>query len=778
MTSTKVWRCLWFAVGCVVLSPAGVADPLPGTAALEMQGDIADQLLAGVDAFLNQATAASAKNRARHWRRDVSSREAYEKSIAPNRDRFRRLIGAVDERVPEVQLQLLATTERGALLARGTGYEVFAVRWPVLPGVDGEGLLLEPVDKQPVAQCIALPDADQTPEQVVGIAPGIPAASQYARRLAESGCRVVVPVLINRDDTFSIVAGGERPTNQPHREFIYRQAFEMGRHVIGYEVQKVLALADWMHARRGPMAARIGVYGYGEGGLIALYSAAADTRIDVTAVAGYFTDRSGVWREPIYRNVWRLLDEFGDAEIASLVAPRELIVIDCPGPEIAGPPPERQGRKGAAPGALSAEIAGADEAARVFDQLSAGSGDVFLTIGKGLWFLTTLEVATAGAPEAVEMFLEELAPDAALAADGAWSPVAGTAVDPVARQKRQFDQLVEFTQRLVRQSDQTRSRFWSQADRASRDRDKWQTSTRWYRDYFYDETIGRIRQPLLPANVRTRRIYDEPRYTGYEVVMDVFPEVIGYGILLVPKNIPAGQRRPVVVCQHGLEGRPQDLTEPGSDNRFYHRFAGRLAEEGYVTYSPQNLYIFKERFRAVQRKANPLGLSMFSFIVPQHQQAVDWLGSLPMVDKERIAFYGLSYGGKTAMRVPPLVDGYCLSICSGDFNEWIWKNTSIDYRGSYMGTGEYEIFEWDLGNTFNYTEMAGLIAPRPFMVERGHRDGVAPDEWVAYEFAKTRLLYADLNIEDRVEIEFFEGPHTIHGQGTFAFLRKHLGKPE
>ena len=40
-----------------------------------------------------------------------------------------------------------------------------------------------------------------------------------------------------------------------------------------------------------------------------------------------------------------------------------------------------------------------------------------------------------------------------------------------------------------------------------------------------------------------------------------------------------------------------------------------------------------------------------------------------------------------------------------------------------------------------YAEMAALIAPRPFMVERGHFDGVAPDETVAYEFAKVRHLY-------------------------------------
>ena len=124
--------------------------------------------------------------------------------------------------------------------------------------------------------------------------------------------------------------------------------------------------------------------------------------------------------------------------------------------------------------------------------------------------------------------------------------------------------------------------------------------------------------------------------------------------------------------------------------------------------------------------------------MPQHQQIVDWLKSLPFVDPERIAFYGLSYGGKTAMRIPPLVKDYCLSICSADFNEWVWKNASTRSPYSYVWTGEYEIFEFDLGSTFNYAEMAALIAPRPFMVERGHFDGVAPDETVAYEFAKVR----------------------------------------
>jgi hypothetical protein len=347
------------------------------------------------------------------------------------------------------------------------------------------------------------------------------------------------------------------------------------------------------------------------------------------------------------------------------------------------------------------------------------------------------------------------------------------------RLRRQIDAMTEFTQSLVRESEYTRRKFWDKAGpaRAARSPEKWKEASEPYRKIFYDEVIGRFERPLLPPDARSRQVYDEPKFTGYEVMLDVFPDVFAYGILLVPKGIKEGERRPVVVCQHGLEGRPQDVADPKVDSPYYHRFACQLAEQGFVAYAPQNPYIFGDRFRTLQRKANPLGKTLFSIIVPQHQQTTDWLATLPFVDPDRIAFYGLSYGGKTAMRVPPLVGRYCLSICSADFNEWIWKNTSVRSPYSYVPNMEYEIFEWNLGNTFNYAEMAGLICPRPFMVERGHHDGVAPDEQVAFEYAKARALYTDLKIPDRTRIEFFDGPHTIHGVGTFEFLHEQLKWP-
>ena len=55
----------------------------------------------------------------------------------------------------------------------------------------------------------------------------------------------------------------------------------------------------------------------------------------------------------------------------------------------------------------------------------------------------------------------------------------------------------------------------------------------------------------------------------------------------------------------------------------------------------------------------------------------------------------------------------------------------------------------------------------------GHDDGVGLDHWVAWEYAKVRRGYTKLGLAERTSIEWFEGPHTINGQGTFAFLRAH-----
>jgi dienelactone hydrolase len=765
--------------------PPDKQSPLPGTEKLTLEGDIASRMIDGIDRFLLRKLDESVERRARHWNRDVSSAEAYTKSLEPNRKRLSHILGLRDARLSFDAPELVGTTKDSALVAKGKNYEVFAIRWPVLsdPGpamsktvcIYGEGLLAVPTgERRAVANVVLTPDADQTPEQWFGLEEGLPPDSQVARRLAESGCHVVVPTLISRE------LKQYRGAKLTNREFLYRPAFELGRHLIGYELQKVLAIVDWFEKEAGGDNPRIGLIGYGEGGGLALCAAALDPRIDATCVSGYFENRNDVWRQPIDRNVFGLLDQFGDAELASMIAPRALYVSNATAPTL-----ELPGNGGA-----PARLAHPDDGV-VMAEFRRASELVAPLRGKVHWPSRASGRPFPGpkarpednsAPRSIlgmltlDSFLTQLDSNARPAGIGE-PPAVLKKTDAAARQSRQIAEIDRFNQLLLIESPYVRAEFMKKLNTTSVE--VYEKSTEWYREFFAKEVIGRFDDELLPPKPRTRMVYETDRWSCYEVVLDVWPDVIAYGLLLVPKNLKDGERRPVVVCQHGLEGRPQDTIGPQGSSH-YSAFAGRLAERGFVTFAPQNIYIFRDRFRTLQRKANPLGKTLFSIMVPQHQQITDWLKSLPFADGERIAFYGLSYGGKSAMRIPPLVKNYCLSICSADFNEWVWKNASSRSPYSYVDKGEYEIFEFDLGSTFNYAEMAALIAPRPFMVERGHFDTVAPDETVGHEFAKVLTLYnARLKLpEDRCRIEWFVGPHKINAVGTFEFLHHHLKWPQ
>jgi dienelactone hydrolase len=802
-------------VASAVLVPA--QETLPNTTPLTWEGDLSVRLMEGAHRFVERKIDESVRDREKHWHRDRSSLEAYEKSIAPNRERFRRIIGlAGDGHWPAAPargaqarsastFEYYGDDENPALVAEAEAYRIYQVRWPVLEGISGEGLLLRPRG-EPKAYIIALPDADQTPEQAVGLAPGVAAESQLARRFAENGFEVLVPVLLDRSSRWS---GSDEfgYTDQTHREWIYRQAFQMGRHVIGYEVEKISSAIDAFATQSGAgnsaastprQTPKVGVAGYAEGGLLALYAAAADPRIDAALVSGYFSSRQKVWAEPIYRNVFGLIEEFGDAEIATLIAPRALVVEYAQAPQITG----QKGDWSTPPlAAVQSEFG------RIGDLMKEERLTLSLTLtadpsGRAATGLATRQTSVEvtlpgeliqnpnGAPgseAAARAFARLLGLDAPMPLGSAVPRDRRRTFDPSARQKRQLKQIETHVQSLVRQSELAREKFFLQKVLPESNDRAWTTrldhgtlpaapfveAAKKYRQYFREEILGQFDDSLIAPNARTRKIYDREKWTGYEVVLDVWPDVIAWGVLLVPKDIQPGERRPVVVCQHGRRGVPRDVIE--GDHPAYHDFAARLADEGFITFAPHNLYRGEDRYRWLSRKANSVKASMFSVIVAQHEQILHWLGSLPFVDAARIGFYGLSYGGETAVRVPTVLEGYALSICSGDFNSWTRKVAATDQRFSFMYTIEWEMPYFNMGSTFDYAEMTYLMAPRPFMVERGHHDRVGRDQWVAHEYAKVKWLYTQLGLGDKTEIEYFNGGHTIHGEGTFEFLRKHLG---
>ncbi len=657
MNARALLPLLLFAVCLCAAEP----ERLPNTVPFLMKGDVASNLVAQVDLFLTHELSGTQGAELRFWNRDRSSPEAYERSIETNRARLAKILGVRDGNVGAAQ----RSDEFGEPIRVATAldFTIFSVRSRAFADVTVEALVLWP--EKPIASIIAIPDADVSPEQLAGIEEGLPKEAQYARILAQSGCIVAVPVLINRK------IEQRRNSKLTNREFLYRPAYELGRHLIGYELLKIRALIDRLKSSPVPNE-NIGVIGWGEGGMLALYTAALDTRVKTTVVSGYFDNRNGVWREPIDRNVFGYLKEFGDAEVAAMVAPRTLIIEAARAPEVTIPP-----KLGGGPGRittpdLKSVRAEVKRARDLVNGLTEKPTIELVTSGDGMGPYLTLTT--------LRKFLDEFAVNQPLV-DQARDIDVLRRTDAEARMESQIHEIDRHNQWLLMESAYTRAEFMKNLDFSSPE--KYAETSAKYRQYFYDEVIGRFDR-ITPSglNPESRLIYDKPLWKGYEIGLWTFPEFGSYGILLLPKDIKPGEKRPVVVCQHGLEGRPQDVVE--GDKAAYHDYAAKLAERGFVVFAPQNLYIFGDRFRVLQRKLNPLGKTLFSIITPQHQQIIDWLKTLPYVDSKRIAFYGLSYGGKTAMRVPALLTDYCLSICSADFNEWVWKNASTRSPNSYF----------------------------------------------------------------------------------------------
>ncbi len=750
-----------FLIAILLLPHVVCGELLPGAQPLTGTNDLADVYMTGLDRFALNATRDVIEQRAAKWREvlEQGGVRAVE-WLTSNRAELARITGVIDKRVTFDAPEVISSVNKPGVLGESATHTLLPIRWPVVGDYMAEGLLLEPKSGKVQRNIVHLPHGGVTPEQILGIGGKAPEAAQTWFVFPARDCRMVLPVVVGRDkerrlsDFPNIYAAnpqGVVPNGRvmSAREFVYRPAYVMGRHIIGYELQAVMSLLDWF--KRDTPDAPISVEGWGDGGMLALFVAALDERVDQSTVSGYFGARTELWQEPPDRNLFGYLRSFGDAEVAALIAPRKLVVVAVDGPRESV---TREKGDGGGAGALWPQT----------------QGDV------------TIEVARARALAKALGHQEWLArPDVgSLAAagakplhDGGFSALAVDAAAGSAREQRLVKSMNALSQRLIDFSPVARADFLSRLDFTSPT--AYEHSAEHYRNYYRENIMGRIHATKSVLNLRSRLIEESDKYLCHEVVLDVLPDFILEGYLLVPKGLRPGERRPLVVVQHGRGGTPRTTIALKQGGRpTYGEISPRLANEGYLVFAPQNPYVFEDRYRQLVRKLNPLGWTLYSLIHCQYEQMFVWFTQLPFVDMQRVAFIGQSYGGKTAVRVPPVMPQFALTICTGDFNEGVVKMASTRYPFSFALLDEYEMFEFGLGKSFNYGDLAALAAPKPFMAQRGHSDGVAWDEFVGYEYARVLRLYTRIGLPQNSELYWFKGGHEIAVDAAIKFLGKFL----
>mgnify|MGYP000952186686 CR=1 FL=1 len=264
----------------------------------------------------------------------------------------------------------------------------------------------------------------------------------------------------------------------------------------------------------------------------------------------------------------------------------------------------------------------------------------------------------------------------------------------------------------------------------------------------------RPNEPRLALQPQHRAIDSEIT----EVTLPVFDGLDAVGLLLLPKN---KAKAPAVIAQHGLGGQPMDLI---AENKTYHSVARQLAAAGFVVFVPYVTHPTPQAdlINPLARLAAAQGRTRISLELAKLRQIVDYLQSRP--DVSNVSYYGLSYGGYSAIWMTPLEPRIKRVVVSGHFNDWRRKITDETNPTSYLFHPDEDFYHWNALNRFTHVELLAALAPRKVMIEYGKKDPVTPMPWheAAWSHIKGKHVTRDL----------FDGVHEIHGVATIDFLRE------
>jgi len=722
-----------------------VPRSLPGTTHFQLPDNILtiqhDQI---VQYFLGEIAKTPAL-RDTTWQPAFSSEKAYLQSIEQHRRNLKAMLGLADVHPSRLESSSLILWEKGI--------RVEEIRLTVPPDLPAEALLFTPSGsgKRPVV--IAIPPADQTREAFAGITEQGTVAP-WLKSFLQRGVSVALPVMVERshDHPWSELSWNSRMTR---RQFLHRLAFPVGRTVVGLEVQQVCALREVLSRRGDVDGQRIGLIGIDQGGMTAFYSAAVDPGFVAVAVIDYFQRREDSWKEPVDRMLFGQLKEFGDAEVAALVAPRPLAILSTPGGTLD-------------PEAVRVEFG---RAKRFYSGLGQAKqlhlfSDANPLLDAAGWFSEAVQATTERKTETVDLRIPP-------------QRVEDT-------RNEHFMALRAHLRRLIGESDQVRDDFWGLSKTPADGRAEKVSALR-------DELrrlMGSISTEEVPLNPRTSLIEVADRFAAYDVLMDVLPGVEAWGQLLIPKG--ADGRTPIVIAQHGGSGKPCDVTGVTQQKpSVYHWFARRLAEEGYVVFAPliavanqpfpkardrrEELFLgITEAMNPKVRMAASLGMMRTSIEQAKLSRIVDFLQSLPFADGEKIGYYGLSYGGYAATWMSPLEERLKAVVISGHFNDWLPKITSERIATSYLRHPDEDFANWRVLHRFTHRELLAAVWPRAVCVEYGERDAVTPPGWLRRAWQGVSEHAEQWESTEILTLDYFDGGHEIHGVGSFDFLRRFL----
>jgi len=255
--------------------------------------------------------------------------------------------------------------------------------------------------------------------------------------------------------------------------------------------------------------------------------------------------------------------------------------------------------------------------------------------------------------------------------------------------------------------------------------------------------------------------------------------------ILRPNHVAPPFRPVIAVHGHGhgaphlLAGLPNGPEEQAALAQYHYDYARQIALQGFLVFVPflrgtaergdtpaearsaEYSPCYATSVRALLCGKTLAGLRLWDII-----RLVDYVETLPDVTAGRLGCVGLSGGGMITLFAAALETRISAAVVSGYFSSFRASIMASPHCACNYIPGLLEIAEM--------VDLAGLIAPRPLLIETGRQDPLFPTTAALEAFEPLQAIYACLGAEAAVEIAPFDGGHRWDGPAAYAMLERTL----
>jgi len=250
---------------------------------------------------------------------------------------------------------------------------------------------------------------------------------------------------------------------------------------------------------------------------------------------------------------------------------------------------------------------------------------------------------------------------------------------------------------------------------------------------------------------------------------------------LLPKGIKHPSR--ALICQHGHGFGKDDVMgyDRGQQERRdwidqgNYAYARYFVERGYVVIAPEARCFGQRRDGPdvllpdcyyPMLKSVLLGRPLNGQRTWDLIRTLDYLATREEVDDDRIGMVGLSLGAQLTTYLAGL-DERVKVVCISGFLTYI-RDALLSERHCNC------VYDPGLVKYAESVDLAGLIAPRPILIEAGARDPGFPVASAREAVEELRGIYAVFGAEDAVDVDVFDGGHSFSGRKAFDWFDRWL----